>query len=98
MFFNYTKYIPIIYQLQNSNYFFLSKKIQNTLNVFLTRISNYLYFDCYNWLFIIFPNGACLSIPYHQSHKCVQRNRNTVPLLATWYSFVQLTCLALECM
>jgi len=34
MYFNYTKYIPIVFQLQNTNYLCQCHKIQNTLNVF----------------------------------------------------------------
>ena len=38
MYFNYTKYIPIVFQLQNTNYFCQVHKIQNTLNVFKIHV------------------------------------------------------------
>jgi len=38
MYFNYTKYIPIVFQLQNTNYFCQGHKIQNTLNVFKIHV------------------------------------------------------------
>ena len=51
MYFNYTKYIPIVFQLQNTNYFCQDHKIQNTkntLNVFQIQYFNYLYFNYSN--------------------------------------------------
>ena len=48
MYFNYTKYIPIVFQLQNTNYFFQGHKIQNTLNVFQIQYFNHLYFNYSN--------------------------------------------------
>src|SRR6218665_1149699 len=38
MYFNRTKYIPIVFQLQNTNYFCQGHKIQNTLNVFKIHV------------------------------------------------------------
>ena len=35
---NYTKYIPIVFQLQNTNYFCQGHKIQNTLNLFKIHV------------------------------------------------------------
>jgi len=34
MYFNYTKYTPIVFQLQNTNYVCQDHKIQNTSHVF----------------------------------------------------------------
>jgi len=39
MYFNYTKYIPIVPELKNINYFCQGNKIQNTLNVFQIHIT-----------------------------------------------------------
>jgi len=51
MYFNYTKYIPIVFQLQNTNYFYQGHKIQNTLDVFKIHVGLfqlYLYFNYSN--------------------------------------------------
>jgi len=48
MYFNYTKYIPIVFQLQNTNYFCQSHKkykIQNALNVFKIHVFHLLVFQ-----------------------------------------------------
>jgi len=37
--------MPIVFKLQNTNYFCQGNKIQKTLNVFPIHISNYLYFN-----------------------------------------------------
>src|SRR6218665_1443256 len=45
MYFNYTKYNPIVFQLQNTNYFCQDHKIQNTLNVFKIHVFQLLVFQ-----------------------------------------------------
>src|SRR6218665_2127037 len=45
MYFNYTKYNPIVFQLQNTNYFCQGHKIQNTLNVFKMHVFQLLVFQ-----------------------------------------------------
>jgi len=45
MYFNYIKYIPIVFQLQNTNYFCQGNKIQNTLNVFKIHVFQLLVFQ-----------------------------------------------------
>ena len=47
MYFNYTKCIPIVFQLQNTNYFCQGHKIQNmpTLNVFKIHVFQLLVFQ-----------------------------------------------------
>src|SRR6218665_648733 len=41
MYFNYTKYIPIVFQLQNTSYLCQGHKKENTLNVFKIHYFNY---------------------------------------------------------
>src|SRR6218665_1549034 len=45
MYFNYTKYNPIVFQLQNTNYFCQGHKTQNTLNVFKIHVFQLLVFQ-----------------------------------------------------
>ena len=45
MYFNYTKYNPIVFQLQNTNYFCQGHKIQNKLNVFKIHVFQLLVFQ-----------------------------------------------------
>jgi len=45
MYFNHTKYIPIVFQLQNTNYFCQGHKIQNTLNVFKIHVFQLFVFQ-----------------------------------------------------
>ena len=45
MYFNYTKYIPIVFQLQNTNYFCQGLNIQNTLNVFKMHVFQLFVFQ-----------------------------------------------------
>ena len=47
MYFNYTKYILIVFQLENTNYFCQDHKIQNTkyLNVFKIHVFQLILFQ-----------------------------------------------------
>jgi len=59
MYFKYIKYMQIVFQLQNTNYFCYVNKMQNTKYMKCISIAyyNYLYFNYYTTLQVGVVNG-----------------------------------------